>query len=230
MKKTFFTFSILACMSVSGQKKYANILNSTNISEIESFLKEAHPDDSRRMILKHKIVSLKNARWMTAGKTTYTTVKPIESRHARFAKNSLQFVGDEVINRTSTNNLTEREEFAKLMNETSGVRKEKTVNLLNQLFSTDIMADQAILLIRNNGDCDMIIRIQGSEYYNLAVPARGENFVTLKKGNYQLSGNMCEARYFASKSIAKNLLVTLTKNSTISLTEKFSVNATGASN
>lgn len=85
------------------------------------------------------------------------------------------------------------------------------MKLLNQLFDNDVTNEHAILLVKNNGECNMIVRIQGNDYYNLAVPAHGENFVTLKKGNYQLSSNICDAKYFATKSIAKNMLVSLAK-------------------
>ena len=58
----------------------------------------------------------------------------------------------------------------------------------------------------------MIIKVQGNETYNLPVRAGGENFVVLKKGNYQLSGNACSANYSSSKSIAKNTVVTLNRS------------------
>jgi hypothetical protein len=108
-------------------------------------------------------------------------------------------------------NGTEEEEFQKLFSETTKSHKDKTVKLLNQLFDNDVTNEHAILLVKNNGECNMIVRIQGNDYYNLAVPAHGENFVTVKKGNYQLSGNICEAKYSATKSIAKNMLVSLAK-------------------
>ena len=107
----------------------------------------------------------------------------------------------------------DEEEFKKLFSETPKSHKDKTVKMLNQLFDNDIAGDNAILLIKNNGDCNIIVRIQGKVHYNLAIPARGENFLTLKKGNYELSGNMCDAKYISSKSIAKNMFVTLAKTS-----------------
>ena len=61
----------------------------------------------------------------------------------------------------------------------------------------------------------MIIKVQGKEIYNLPVRAGGENFVVLKKGNYQLSGNACNANYSSLKSIAKNTVVTLNRTDTV---------------
>ena len=60
----------------------------------------------------------------------------------------------------------------------------------------------------------MIVRIQGKEFYNLAVAAHGENTVVVKKGDYQLKSNVCDVQYIATKSIVKNMLVILNSDST----------------
>lgn len=228
MKKIFFTLSIVSCISVSAQKKYNNIVNSNNITEIENFLKEAHPDDSRRFTLKRKLVSLKNQQWMKQEKSNFS---PVQSSKAK-AVDQTDPTGISV-KRTSSglvNYGSEEEEFRKLITETSTTHKEKTVKLLNQLFDNDISNEQAILLIKNTGDCNIIVRIKGKEFYNLAVPAHGENFLTVKKGEYQLSGSMCEAQYHSSKNIARNMLVTLNKAPNTRYAERTGNNANGVSN
>lgn len=219
MKKTLFTLSLATCISISAQKKYNNIVSSTNITEIESFLKVAHPDDTRRMILKRKLVSLKNDQWMKGGKSTFS-IKSVAKSPSPYAKQMSYSL-----------RANDEQEYQLLISESSKVHKEKTVRLLNQLFDNDITNDKAILLVRNDGDCNMIVRIQGSEQYNLAVPARGENFVTVKKGDYRLSGNMCEARYYSAKSIAQNTMVTL-NNTTLTPNRgaHLTTNTIGASN
>lgn len=171
------------------------------------------------MILKRKLVSLKNDQWMKGGKSTFSikSVANSPSPNAKQMSYSLR--------------ANDEQEYQLLISESSKVHKEKTVRLLNQLFDNDITNDKAILLVRNDGDCNMIVRIQGSEQYNLAVPARGENFVTVKKGDYRLSGNMCEARYYSTKSIAQNTKVTL-NNTTLTPNRgaHLSKNTIGASN
>lgn len=229
MKKIFFGLSILTCISISAQKKSSNILNSTNITEIENFLKTVHPDDTRSKILKNRIISLKNAKWMDYGRTTYSKVSATEVNSNRFANQISQYTVNERASFINAS-VNEEDEFRKLIFESSKTHKEKTIKLLNQLFDNDISNEHAILLIKNTGNCNMIIRIQGKEFYNLAVPANGENFLTLKKGDYKLSGNMCEARYYATKSIAKNMFVTLTKSSAKFIDEKFTTNTNGISN
>ena len=219
MKKTLFTLSLATCISISAQKKYNNIVSSTNITEIESFLKVAHPDDTRRMILKRKLVSLKNDQWMKGGKSTFAINDVVKSA-SPYSKQVSFTLGK-----------SDEEEYQFLISESAKVHREKTVRLLNQLFDNDITNDKAILLVRNDGDCNMIVRIQGNEQYNLAVPARGENFVTVKKGDYRLSGNMCEARYYAAKNIGQNIMVTLNKTSSDPMRGAYlGKNTTGVSN
>ncbi len=219
MKKTLFTLSLATCISISAQKKYDRIVSSTNITEIESFLKVAHPDDTRRMILKRKLVSLKNDQWMKGGKSTFV-MNDVVNSPSPYSKQVSFTLGK-----------SDEEEYQFLISESAKVHKEKTVRLLNQLFDNDITNDKAILLVRNDGDCNMIVRIQGNEQYNLAVPARGENFVTVKKGDYRLSGNMCEARYYAAKNIGQNIMVTLNKTSPDPIRGAYlGKNTTGVSN
>ena len=54
---------------------------------------------------------------------------------------------------------------------------------------------------------------------------------SFKKGNYKLSSNMCEEKYFASKNIVKNILITL-RNPKISApgVRTFAIENSGASN
>ena len=92
MKKTLFVLSLATCISISAQKKYDKIINSTNITEIENFLKVAHPDDTRRMILKRKVVSLKNDQWMKGNKRTFI-VNIGEKSNSLFAEKTSSVLG-----------------------------------------------------------------------------------------------------------------------------------------
>lgn len=61
MKKLLLFFTTLLCISFSAQKKgkdYSNILKSKSIYEINAFLRDAHPDDPRRYVLKPKVMEL----------------------------------------------------------------------------------------------------------------------------------------------------------------------------
>lgn len=198
MKKIFFAVTLVSTLPISAQNNKPDILKSVNISEIEGFLKTAHPDDPRRNILKSKVLKLKNDSWMTQRNSVAGT--------AIIAATQIKGKG--------SNSDFEEAEFQRLLN--LEPKKEKTVQLLNQLFDNDISNKQAILLVQNNSDCNMILKIEGKEFYNLAVPSKGENSVVLNKGEYALKGNVCEIPYSSGKSIAKNTMVTLTKKALIS--------------
>ncbi|CAM3041593.1 hypothetical protein DRF59_11980 [Chryseobacterium flavum] len=61
MKKIFLLLSSVLFFTVSAQKKgkdYSNILKSKNIYEINAFLRDAHPDDPRRSVLKPRVMEM----------------------------------------------------------------------------------------------------------------------------------------------------------------------------
>ncbi|UKB80107.1 DUF6759 domain-containing protein [Chryseobacterium sp. MEBOG07] len=61
MKKVLLLLGCMFLFMVSAQKKgkdYSNILKSNNIYEINAFLRDAHPDDPRRSVLKPKVMDL----------------------------------------------------------------------------------------------------------------------------------------------------------------------------
>lgn len=199
MKKNFLTvllFTFLIPSFAFTQKKSKDILKSTNIREIEEYLKTAHPDDPKRSVLKPKLIALKNTEWTKGAKNA----RPMEARPVitdipnRFMRNSSS---------------SDAEEFKKLIAETSDQHKEKTVKLLNAMLDEDITKKEAILLFRNNSDCNIILRIEGKDFYNLAVPAHGENFIVLNKGSYSLNSNVCDVKYTSQKDIKKSIFVVI---------------------
>ncbi len=61
MKKILLIFSAIFFVHVSAQKKgkdYSDILKSKNIYEINAFLRDAHPDDPRRSVLKPRVMEM----------------------------------------------------------------------------------------------------------------------------------------------------------------------------
>lgn len=61
MKKIFLVCVSLFCITISAQNKdkdYRNILQSKNIYEINAFLRDAHPDDPRRNVLRPKVLGM----------------------------------------------------------------------------------------------------------------------------------------------------------------------------
>lgn len=197
MKKILTTLLFfLITGSATAQKKHKDILKSVNIAEIEEYLKNAHPEDPKRSVLKPKLIALKNSEWTKGA----LAAKPMEARP----------VITDIPNRLLRNsNSNDAEEFKRLIAETSDQHKEKTAKLLNAMFDEDITRDEAILLFRNNSDCNIVLRIEGKDFHNLAVPAHGENFITLNKGHYTLNSNVCDIRYSSQKDIKKSIFVVI---------------------
>ncbi|MFP3599013.1 DUF6759 domain-containing protein [Chryseobacterium sp. SIMBA_029] len=210
MKKKFLTtflFIFLVPVLTPAQKKNKDILKSTNTKEIEEYLKNAHPEDPKRSVLKPKLIALKNAEWTKGAQTA----KPMEARP----------VITDIPNRFMRNSSSDdAEEFKKLIAENSDQHKDKTVKLLNAMFDEDITRKEAVLLFRNNSDCNIILRIEGKDFYNLAVPAHGENFIVLNKGSYSLNSNVCDVKYASNKDIKKSIFVVIDNPGTHKSEEK----------
>ncbi|MCQ4139672.1 DUF6759 domain-containing protein [Chryseobacterium sp. EO14] len=199
MKKLMLIIStgiLVCCNTAQVQKKSQNILESKNISEIEEFLKTAHPDDPKRSVLKSKVIALKNSEW-TKGKKD---AKPMEARPV---------ISEISSNLMKNSNASETEEFKRLIASTPAEHKDKTVKLLNAMFNEDISSKEVILLFKNNSDCNIVLRIQGKDFYNLAVPAKGENSIVINKGSYTLTSHVCDVLYSSQKEIKKSIFLTI---------------------
>jgi len=193
----FLIFTFLFPNVISAQKKRnKDILKSIDIKEIEEYINNTHPDDPKKSVLKPKLIALKNAEWTKGARTA----KPMEARPV---------ISDIPKNIMRNPNSEDAEEFKKLIAETSSEHKEKTVKLLNAMFNEDITRKEAILLFKNNSDCNIVLRVEGKDYYNLAVPSHGENFIVINKGSYTLSSNICDIKYFSQKDIKKSIFVTV---------------------
>lgn len=86
---------------------------------------------------------------------------------------------------------------------------QKTVDLLNHLFSNDPNRREAYVAIENKSKCNMIVKISGKKFYNLDVKAHDQNFILVEKGTYTLTTTICDAKYSSVKTINKDIMVTL---------------------
>lgn len=210
MKKktlTFFFFGLILSSCASNADR-GDILKSTNINEIEEYLAKTHPEDPKTRILKQRIIALKNAEWTKGAKNA----KPMEARPV------FMELPDHLGKKKKTE--AQQEIFKKLMAETSDEHREKTKTLLNNMFNEDVNHNEAVLLLKNNSDCDLVLEISGNKFYNLAIPAKGENFIVLNKDLYTFSGNVCDVKYQSSKDIRKSLVVVLKNPEIKSVPEK----------
>jgi hypothetical protein len=178
------------------KKKNENILKSTDINEIEKYLQQTHSDDPKKIVLKRKLVALKNEAW-TKGAKNY---KPMEPRS--------YIELETIINNTI---IDEKEEFNKLWEKQSSDHSMNTANLLSSMFSNDEGSDETICMITNKSDCNIIMRFEGIKNYALPVPAKKSNMLVIKKGKYILKSYVCGSSYVAQKEISKHVEVQLQK-------------------
>ncbi|KFF01794.1 DUF6759 domain-containing protein [Chryseobacterium luteum] len=99
---------------------------------------------------------------------------------------------------------------------TAGVAKsgpsesnKKTAAMLTHLFNNDLNKNEAYINIKNRSSCNLIIKISGKKYYNLTVPAKGQNFILIDKGEYVLTTMVCDAKYSSIKKVTQDIEIAL---------------------
>lgn len=185
--------SCTSALNSSSGKKY-HITQSTDIKEIENYLKNSHIDDQYRLFLKRKLVSLKNTAWMKSGQGVPMAARPLVT---------------DLPSNPKTNKL-DRVHFNKLMEEAKANEKQNTVKVLNELFKdSNLNKNTSIVLIQNKSICDMILIIEGVKNYNLAIPANTDKSVVVEKGDYKLKSSVCDAPYESTKNISKGIIISL---------------------
>lgn len=85
----------------------------------------------------------------------------------------------------------------------------KTAAMLTHMFNNDPMDKEAYINIKNRSKCNLIVKISGKKYYNLDVPANGQNFLLVDKGEYILTTMVCDAKYSSLKRINKDIEIEL---------------------
>lgn len=99
------------------------------------------------------------------------------------------------------------------MDESPEDHKNKTVKILNALFDNDPNSKDTTVLVKNDSDCDIIVRMEGIGYtkYRLPVPSGKENTIVIAKGDYLFTSLVCGAQYASQKTVQKAIMVTLGK-------------------
>lgn len=88
-------------------------------------------------------------------------------------------------------------------------KNRKTAAMLTHIFNDDPSDKEAYINIKNRSNCRLIVKISGKKYYNLDVPAKGQNFVLIDKGEYVLTTMVCDAKYSSLKKITKDIEIQL---------------------
>lgn len=251
MKKLLLLFISILFFNLSAQKRgkdYTNVIKSNNIYEINAFLRDAHPDDPRRSVLKPRVMELmtqyikdahpadqkvKDMQEMLAllkrrpsTKISFDEMNAI-IKQKQIAKYKAELAAKQptvVYTPSNTENTfvvnasanaavpnVEAEEFNLLMAVNPVEHKNRTVKILNSLFDNDPNSKESIVLIKNNSDCNIIVRMEGvgTTKYRLAIPAHDESSIVITKGQYLFTSLVCGAQYASQKTIEKAIMVAL---------------------
>lgn len=84
-----------------------------------------------------------------------------------------------------------------------------TAAMLTSLFNNNPNKKEAIIQFVNKSKCILVIKISGKKFYNLTVPANGQNYILVEKGNYSVTTSICDAAYSQNKAFTKDVIITL---------------------
>ncbi len=180
--KNILSLLFMLSFSIIYSQKYtvAQVENTEDPKIIAAFLKE-NPGHPKTGAFKVKLVQLITKDNDISAKPT---VKPLSKE--KLARDYKRDVRDGVNN-----------------------KNKQTANVLTELFNNDPNKKEVVIQIKNKSDCNLIVKFSGKDFYNLNVPARNQNFVVVKKGNYILSTIICDAKYSSAKNLTKDLAISL---------------------
>jgi len=174
---------------------------------IAGFLKQ-NPGHARTDFFKKRLITIIMADNSPEAKPT---IKPLsKDKIEKIVSNNELNKGKEVyVNKTPERNVN----FASVGNTSKksevSDKNKKTAAMLTHIFNDDPSDKEAYINIKNKSNCRLIVKISGKKYYNLDVPAKGQNFVLIDKGDYVLTTMVCDAKYSSLKKITKDIEIQL---------------------
>jgi len=202
MKKYIAIVHLLFSVGAFAQMKkkdYKNIMTSTNIYELNAFLRDTAPEDPRREIIKPKVMELMKEYIKKAlpydqrviqmqemlamlekkpsTKITFEEMNSIiKQKIIDKLKEQDGFTGERLLAQATAGAgidgyiNPEEKEFSELINLSDSDHKKKTVQLLNSLFDNDPSSKEVIVLIENKSECNIIMRLEGTGNTKYRLP------------------------------------------------------------
>ncbi|CAD7808688.1 hypothetical protein CHRY9390_01872 [Chryseobacterium aquaeductus] len=227
MKKLFLIlFLSIFCLGFSQKKKKAKtkvvaeketvIIYTETEAEtsnepriIAGFLKQ-NPGHTRTDFFKKRLITIIMADNSPEAKPT---IKPLsKNKIEKIVSNSDLNKGKTLVSNTSGSserNVT----YANVGNTSKKAepsdKAKKTANMLSHIFNHDPSDKEAYINIKNKSNCRLIVKISGKKYYNIDVPAKGQNYILIEKGEYVLTTMVCDAKYSSLKKIHRDIEIQL---------------------
>lgn len=185
----------------------------TEARVIAGFLKQ-NPGHAKTDYFKRKLIAIITAGNSPEAKPTIKAVSEDKIRQMVLDNNSLNNAKTLAANNVSSAKTERTVNYASVgtsSKKSSGASEQnkKTAAMLTHLFNDDPMDKEAYINIKNRSKCNLIVKINGKKYYNLDVPANGQNFLLVEKGEYILTTMVCDAKYSSLKKINKDIEIEL---------------------
>ena len=107
--------------------------------------------------------------------------------------------------------VSEERAFIELMKIDALDRKTRAAAAINQLLNDHPNDTVAAVLIENNSNCNIIVKINGVKNYLLPIPKLGKNFLILQKGSYSFQSKLCDADYRSFKNLQESINIILSE-------------------
>lgn len=177
----FFFFSTTSLFYGQKSISYKEVKKTNDPAKIAAFLK-SNPQHPGNAELKHKLVELINSSDYQVAKPE---IKPIP--------------------RTELKKKLEK----KIETATNDADAQKAAQLLTHLFNNDPNRKEAYVQIENTSKCNLIIKFEGKDFYQLNVPAQGKNYILVKRGKYKLSTLVCNTKYEETQNLTSDIVIRL---------------------
>ncbi|MCY0970378.1 DUF6759 domain-containing protein [Chryseobacterium wangxinyae] len=174
---------------------------------IAGFLKQ-NPGHQRSDFFKKKLMTIIMADNSAEAKPT---IKPLSKNKIEkiVSNNELNKGKDVAINKSPERNVNFASVSSSSKKSEASDKNKKTAAMLSHIFNDDPSDKEAYINIKNRSNCRLIVKISGKKYYNLDVPAKGQNFILIDKGEYVLTTMVCDAKYSSLKRISKDIEIQL---------------------
>lgn len=176
---------------------------------IAGFLKQ-NPNHAKTDYFKRKLIEIIMADNSPEAKPTIKSIS--KEKIEKIVKNNELNSGKTVAVNSAPTSPEKKVNYASI----SGSKKsepseenKRTAAMLTHIFSNDASLNEAYINIKNRSSCNLIVKISGKKYYNLTVPAKGQNFILIDKGEYVLTTMVCDAKYSSIKKISKDIEIEL---------------------
>lgn len=185
MKKIFLLLFITTGITIFSQSVF-EAKQTTDRAVVEKFIR-SNPNHPAVPQLKQKALSLK----YSASPASATVAKP-----------TITQMTERKIEKTS------KVGTAAAKGQPSEQAK-NTAAILTSIFNEDPNKKEAVVQFVNKSKCILVIKISGKKFYNLTVPANGQNYILVDKGNYAVTTSICDAAYNSNKAFTKDVIITL---------------------